>query len=182
VRSGTERGGPTGVELLRAADPVPDGGGLAGHVQGELEDQVRGEQAGRQHGPLDVGSVVAGGQPVGSADLRLVDSDASRNAILALVRSAVSNDKAAAMLREFLTAELLPSIARLTSQPDARPRAALVATPAIEQYLALPESVATAADSGKGQSADNQDRAVGEVDHFVGGAAQHQAGQVAAPS
>ena len=59
--------------------------------------------------------------------LHLVDSDKSRNAILALVRSAVSNDKAAAMLREFLTAELLPVIARLTGHTDARLRAALVA-------------------------------------------------------
>ena len=59
--------------------------------------------------------------------LHVVDSDKSRNAILALVRSAVSNDKAAAMLREFLTAELLPVIARLTGHPDARLRAALVA-------------------------------------------------------
>lgn len=59
--------------------------------------------------------------------LHVVDSDKSRNAILALVRSAVSNDKAAAMLREFLTAELLPVIARLTGHPDARLRASLVA-------------------------------------------------------
>lgn len=59
--------------------------------------------------------------------LQLVDSDESRNAILALVRSAVSNDKAAAMLREFLAAELLPVIAGLTGAPDARLRAALVA-------------------------------------------------------
>ncbi len=59
--------------------------------------------------------------------LHVVDSDKSRNAILALVRSAVSNDKAAALLREFLTAELLPVIARLTGHPDARLRASLVA-------------------------------------------------------
>ncbi len=59
--------------------------------------------------------------------LQLVDSDKSRNTILALVRSAVSNDKAAAMLREFLTAELLPVIARLTGHPDAQLRASLVA-------------------------------------------------------
>lgn len=59
--------------------------------------------------------------------LRLVDSDDSRNAIIALVRSAVSNDKAAAMLREFLTAELLPVVAGLADQPDARLRASLVA-------------------------------------------------------
>jgi len=58
--------------------------------------------------------------------LELVDSDSSRNAIIALVRSAVSNDKAAAMLREFLTAELLPVITRLTGQPDAQLRASLI--------------------------------------------------------
>jgi len=60
------------------------------------------------------------------AYLQLIDSDGSRNAILALVRSAVSNDKAAAMLREFLTAQLLPVIARLTPHPDAPLRASLV--------------------------------------------------------
>jgi AcrR family transcriptional regulator len=59
--------------------------------------------------------------------LELIDSDKSRNAILALVRSAVSNDKAAAMMREFLTAQLLAVIAELTSHPDARLRASLVA-------------------------------------------------------
>jgi AcrR family transcriptional regulator len=59
--------------------------------------------------------------------LRLVDSDESRNAILALIRSAVSNEKAAAMLREFLTAELLNSIAALTTLPNAPLRASLVA-------------------------------------------------------
>jgi hypothetical protein len=57
---------------------------------------------------------------------QLVDSDKSRNAILALVHSAVSSDKAAAMLREFLTAELLTVIARLTGHADARLRASLV--------------------------------------------------------
>jgi AcrR family transcriptional regulator len=59
--------------------------------------------------------------------LQLVDSDQSRNAILALVRSAVSNDKAAAMLREFMTAKLLPVIGQVTAHPDARLRASLVA-------------------------------------------------------
>lgn len=58
--------------------------------------------------------------------LELIDSDGSRNAMLALVRSAVSNENAAAMLREFLTAELLPVIGRLTKHPDAPLRAALV--------------------------------------------------------
>ncbi|HEX6519945.1 MAG TPA: TetR family transcriptional regulator [Streptosporangiaceae bacterium] len=59
--------------------------------------------------------------------LRMADSDSGRNAMIALVRSAVSNDKAAAMLREFLAAQLLPVIAGLTDQPDARLRASLVA-------------------------------------------------------
>jgi len=59
--------------------------------------------------------------------LQLVDSDQSRNAIIALVRSAVSNDRAATMLREFLTAALLAVIAQLTGHPDARLRASLVA-------------------------------------------------------
>ena len=60
------------------------------------------------------------------AYLQLIDSDGSRNAILALVRSAVSNDKAATMLREFLTAQLLPVIGRFTPHPDAQLRASLV--------------------------------------------------------
>jgi AcrR family transcriptional regulator len=59
--------------------------------------------------------------------LRFVDSDQSRNAILALVRSAVSNEKAAAMLREFLSAELLPVIASRTGHENAALRASLVA-------------------------------------------------------
>lgn len=59
--------------------------------------------------------------------VHMVDSDSSRNAIIALVRSAVSNDRAAVMLREFMTAQLLPVIADLTDEPDARLRASLVA-------------------------------------------------------
>jgi AcrR family transcriptional regulator len=59
--------------------------------------------------------------------LGFVDSDQSRNAILALVRSAVSNEKAAAMLREFLAAELLPAIASRTGHGNAPLRASLVA-------------------------------------------------------
>jgi AcrR family transcriptional regulator len=58
--------------------------------------------------------------------LQLVDSDSSRNAIIALVRSAVSNERAAAMLREFLSTELVPVIAGRTGQPGARLRASLI--------------------------------------------------------
>jgi len=59
--------------------------------------------------------------------LHIVDSDQSRNAILALIRSAVSNEKAATMLREFLTTELLSGIAAFSSFPNAPLRASLVA-------------------------------------------------------
>ena len=59
--------------------------------------------------------------------LEMVDSDKSRNAIIALVRSAVSNETAAATLRDLMTAQLLPVIAAMTDAPDARLRASLVA-------------------------------------------------------
>lgn len=59
--------------------------------------------------------------------LGFADSGDSRNAMIALVRSAMSNEKAAAMLREFMTARLLPVVAGLSGQPDARLRASLVA-------------------------------------------------------
>lgn len=59
--------------------------------------------------------------------LEMVDSDESRNAIIALVRSAVSNETAAATLRDFMTAQLLPVIVAMTDEPDAQLRASLVA-------------------------------------------------------
>ena len=67
------------------------------------------------------------GQALTRTYLGVVDSDDSRNAILALVRSAVSHDQAAATLRELLTAQLLPVIARFTSHEDASLRASLIA-------------------------------------------------------
>ena len=58
--------------------------------------------------------------------LQLIDRDDSRSAVLALVRSAVSNEKAAAMLREFAMAYVLTPITQLTNRPDAPLRASLV--------------------------------------------------------
>jgi AcrR family transcriptional regulator len=80
--------------------------------------------------------------------LRMVDSDSGRNAMIALLRSAVSNDTAAAMLREFLAAQLLPVIAGFTDQPDARLRASLVAAQligvAMLRHVLKAEPLATA--------------------------------------
>lgn len=59
--------------------------------------------------------------------IQMTDTDESRNAILALVRSAVSNEMAAAMFREFVTEELLTIISVLIDREDARIRASLVA-------------------------------------------------------
>jgi hypothetical protein len=80
--------------------------------------------------------------------LRLIDHDSSRNAMLALVRSAVSNDKAAATLRDFMTASLLPVIERLTTHQDAPLRACLVAAQlvgiATQRHVIRLEPLATA--------------------------------------
>lgn len=80
--------------------------------------------------------------------LQFIDSDSSRNAILALVRSAVSNEQAATMLRELLTVELLSVLVRLTDHADARLRASLVAAQlvgiAMLRHVVRAEPVATA--------------------------------------
>jgi len=77
--------------------------------------------------PLDGATPREVAQSLVRGYLQVVDSDQSRNAILALIRSAVSNEKAAAMLREFLTAELLSNLAAISDFPNAPLRASLVA-------------------------------------------------------
>jgi AcrR family transcriptional regulator len=57
----------------------------------------------------------------------MLDVDQTRDALLSLVRSAVSNERAAAMLREFLTEEILTVMSALIDCPDARLRASLAA-------------------------------------------------------
>lgn len=59
--------------------------------------------------------------------LSLLDDPATRNPLLALIRSAVSQESAARMVREFLTEEILAPIAATTDLPDAQLRASLVA-------------------------------------------------------
>ena len=67
------------------------------------------------------------GKALVSSYVSFVDSDDSRNAILALVRSAVSHEEAADTLRQFLTVQLLPVIIQFTRHPDAQLRATLIA-------------------------------------------------------
>ena len=59
--------------------------------------------------------------------LRIVDSERSRNTVLALVRSAVSSDKAASLLRAFLSDALLDVIEQRPGRGDPRLRASLIA-------------------------------------------------------
>jgi AcrR family transcriptional regulator len=58
--------------------------------------------------------------------LSIWDHAADQSPLLALVRSAVGDEQAAAMLREFITEEVLGQIARRLGSPDARLRATLV--------------------------------------------------------
>jgi AcrR family transcriptional regulator len=58
--------------------------------------------------------------------LALLDSEETRDVVLSLVRSAVSSERAAAMLREFLVSKMLSSLGPLTGRPDGRLRASLV--------------------------------------------------------
>ena len=59
--------------------------------------------------------------------LFMLDHTESRNAVLALVRSAVSNEHAATMLREFVTQEILALISNVIERRDAQLRASLIA-------------------------------------------------------
>jgi AcrR family transcriptional regulator len=60
--------------------------------------------------------------------LSVWDRADNRSPVLALIRSAVSEERAAAMLREFITEEILGRIARELATPDAALRTSLVAS------------------------------------------------------
>lgn len=59
--------------------------------------------------------------------LEIVDSERSRNTVLALVRSAVSSEKAASILRGLISDMLLDVIERRPGRGDPRMRASLIA-------------------------------------------------------
>jgi AcrR family transcriptional regulator len=107
--------------------------------------------------PLDPERIVAavtGGDPersgerVASLLLLLWDNTETRNPLLALVRSAVSNENAARMLREFVAAAIFTRVARELGMADAPLRASLVASQiiglAIGRYVVRIEPLASA--------------------------------------
>lgn len=67
---------------------------------------------------------------------RTWEVEANRQPLIALIRSAVSNEQAAAMMREFATEALIGRIAAQLGAPDARLRATLAASHVLGLILA----------------------------------------------
>ena len=80
--------------------------------------------------------------------LSIWDHAADQSPLLALIRSAVADEQAAALLREFITEEVLGPIARRLGSPDARLRATLVGSQliglAMARYIIRVEPLASA--------------------------------------
>ena len=68
--------------------------------------------------------------------LSIWDHAADQSPLLALIRSAVADEQAAALLREFITEEVLGPIARRVGSPDARLRATLAGSQLIGLAMA----------------------------------------------
>jgi AcrR family transcriptional regulator len=81
--------------------------------------------------------------------LSIWDHAAGQNPLLALIRSAVADEQAAALLREFITEEVLGPIAARLGSPDARLRATLVGSQliglAVARYIIRVEPLASTA-------------------------------------
>jgi AcrR family transcriptional regulator len=80
--------------------------------------------------------------------LSIWDHAADQSPLLALVRSAVGDDRAAALLREFITEEVLGPVAQRLGGPDARLRATLIGSQiiglAMARYIVRVEPLASA--------------------------------------
>jgi AcrR family transcriptional regulator len=87
------------------------------------------------------------GQRLVETFLAIWDHAADRSPLLALVRSAVADEDAAAMLREFITEEVLGPVARRLGSPDAPLRATLVGSQlvglAMARYIVKAEPLAS---------------------------------------
>jgi AcrR family transcriptional regulator len=88
------------------------------------------------------------GQRLAETFLSVWDHAADRSPLLALVRSAVGDEHAAALLREFITEEVLGQLARRLGSPDARLRATLVGSQVVGlimlRYIVKMEPLASA--------------------------------------
>jgi AcrR family transcriptional regulator len=88
------------------------------------------------------------GRRMVEAFLSVWDHAATQSPLLALIRSAVGDDHAAAMLREFITEEVLGQIAHRLGGADARLRATLVGSQiiglAMARYIVKVEPLASA--------------------------------------
>jgi AcrR family transcriptional regulator len=88
------------------------------------------------------------GQRLVETFLSIWDHAAGQSPLLALIRSAVADKDAAAMLREFITEEVLGPIARRLGSPDAQLRATLVGSQliglAMARYIIRVEPLASA--------------------------------------
>jgi AcrR family transcriptional regulator len=103
--------------------------------------------------PERILAAVTGGDPqrtgerIASLLLLLWDNTETRNPLLALVRSAVSNEQAARMLREFVAAAIFTRVAKELGMADAPLRASLVASQiiglAIGRYVVRIEPLAS---------------------------------------
>jgi hypothetical protein len=80
--------------------------------------------------------------------LLMLDQEQTRDVILGLVRSAVSSERAATMLREFLGQAMLASLSPLIDHPDRELRASLVVAQligiAILRHVVKADAVASA--------------------------------------
>lgn len=107
--------------------------------------------------PLDTTTIVAGivdgppeqvGERIARTFLGLWDAPDGRDRFTTLVRSALSNEQAAATLREFITRELLVKIAAQSGAKDAKLRATMAASQmvgiAIVRYVVKVQPLATA--------------------------------------
>jgi AcrR family transcriptional regulator len=87
------------------------------------------------------------GQRLVETFLAIWDHAADRSPLLALVRSAVGDEPAGAMLREFITEEVLGPVARRLGSPDAALRATLVGSQliglAMARYIVKVEPLAS---------------------------------------
>ncbi|HWD44902.1 MAG TPA: TetR family transcriptional regulator [Actinomycetota bacterium] len=88
------------------------------------------------------------GQRIVEVFLSVWDHAAERSPLLALIRSAVGDERAAAMLREFITEEVLGQVAHRLGSPDASLRATLVGSQliglAMARYIIRVEPLASA--------------------------------------